>query len=241
MEKQAQIDYNKDGELSSLLQSYRAKMFTKEDQFNNFRRRFKEAGIADEDSELNYSDYVIKYNKLYDELAPVVQESKKSLKDIGERIAELKKYFREKSKGILQKGRETVLPVIVNIQNPKIINNYENQLKKDSKYSLITFEETDNPTNTSDELLSGLYSKFKEDSFKALNNAVRVAKDLGKYDSLIFKGIADFQDYLSNTFVVFNPEKTHILGSKQDIEGFKQFVTKDSSNPLDVAFEDCNG
>jgi hypothetical protein len=40
-------------------------------------------------------------------------------------------------------------------------------------------------------------------------------------------------------YVVFEPEQIHILGNKQDIEGFRQYLSKDLSNPLNVDFEDC--
>lgn len=42
-----------------------------------------------------------------------------------------------------------------------------------------------------------------------------------KYDS----GILEWD----NQYVVFEPEQIHILGSKQDIEGFKEFVNKDAT------------
>jgi hypothetical protein len=35
---------------------------------------------------------------------------------------------------------------------------------------------------------------------------------------------------VANTYTVFEPEQIHILGNKQDIEGFKQFVS--NSNPM---------
>lgn len=41
-------------------------------------------------------------------------------------------------------------------------------------------------------------------------------------------GYGDFVEYSSH--VVFEPEQIHILGSKQDIEGFQEFV-KESSKP----------
>ena len=39
--------------------------------------------------------------------------------------------------------------------------------------------------------------------------------------------------------VVFEPEQIHILGNKQDIEGFKKFVQGDNSK-LDIDIESCN-
>jgi hypothetical protein len=52
--------------------------------------------------------------------------------------------------------------------------------------------------------------------------------DHSLFDGLILENIIDSFDKdeakLGNTYVVFEPEQIHILGSKQDIEGFKQFV-----------------
>jgi hypothetical protein len=61
-------------------------------------------------------------------------------------------------------------------------------------------------------------------------------KELKNSDGLIINDIRDSSDYKSKrnikynenieeqTYVVFEPEQIHILGSKQDIEGFKEFV-----------------
>ena len=35
---------------------------------------------------------------------------------------------------------------------------------------------------------------------------------------------------------VKNPEQIHILGSKQDIEGFKEFVSNENNAPREAAF-----
>jgi hypothetical protein len=39
--------------------------------------------------------------------------------------------------------------------------------------------------------------------------------------------------WIEKQIIVFEPEQIHILGSKQDIEGFKKFVTKPKFNPFD--------
>jgi len=52
------------------------------------------------------------------------------------------------------------------------------------------------------------------------------SRNLG-YDSVI--GV-DAGQKEGKTIVIFNPEQIHILGSKQDIEGFKQYVKKKSLN-----------
>jgi hypothetical protein len=53
-------------------------------------------------------------------------------------------------------------------------------------------------------------------------------------DSIIFNNVEDGMSGsyrgVANTYTVFEPEQIHILGNKQDIEGFKQFVS--NSNPM---------
>lgn len=49
-------------------------------------------------------------------------------------------------------------------------------------------------------------------------------------DSVIYENIKD--PLLSTSYGVFEPEQIHILGNKQDIEGFKQFVSKPSENVM---------
>ena len=46
--------------------------------------------------------------------------------------------------------------------------------------------------------------------------------DLKNYDARIIKNINDWG--LADLYQVFNPEQIHILGSKQDIKGFKEFI-----------------
>ena len=76
-------------------------------------------------------------------------------------------------------------------------------------------------------------------------------KDLKNSDGLIISNIRDSNttykskdnfEYDVNkeegTYVVFEPEQIHILGSKQDIEGFKDFVNKNKSlNNIEQAFK----
>ena len=45
-----------------------------------------------------------------------------------------------------------------------------------------------------------------------------------------FDGVKEFENNPDEEYVVFEPEQIHILGSKQDIEGFKEFVSKDKPN-----------
>ena len=41
-----------------------------------------------------------------------------------------------------------------------------------------------------------------------------------------------------DSYVVFEPEQIHILGSQQDIEGFKEFVQKDNSSEINSSVSD---
>jgi hypothetical protein len=52
------------------------------------------------------------------------------------------------------------------------------------------------------------------------NDAVKKGKD-----SVVFENIKD--PYLATNYGVFEPEQIHILGSKQDVEGFKEFVAEE--------------
>lgn len=58
-----------------------------------------------------------------------------------------------------------------------------------------------------------------------------------QYDSIQGKDVG--QTVEGNIYAVATKNQIHILGNKQDIEGFKQFLTKDLSNPLNIDFEDC--
>lgn len=69
---------------------------------------------------------------------------------------------------------------------------------------------------------------FKGDSYGKVigtyNLSLESAKEKDGNDSFIAKNISD--PLKANTYVVFNPEQIHILGSKQDIEGFKKFKNR---------------
>ena len=53
-------------------------------------------------------------------------------------------------------------------------------------------------------------------------------------DSIIFNNVEDGMSGsyrgVANTYTVFEPEQIHILGNKQDIEGFKKFVTQPTTS-----------
>jgi hypothetical protein len=70
---------------------------------------------------------------------------------------------------------------------------------------------------------------------KSLDEAMsldRNALEKQGYDSVIIEGFEEINGRLKETgfgteYVVFEPEQIHILGSKQDIEGFKEFIQGD--------------
>jgi hypothetical protein len=55
-----------------------------------------------------------------------------------------------------------------------------------------------------------------------INSIIKKAKNTN--DSVILKNYKD--PFISDVFVVFEPNQIHILGSKQDVKGFKKFVSK---------------
>jgi hypothetical protein len=61
---------------------------------------------------------------------------------------------------------------------------------------------------------------------KLTNQAV---KSNGAYDGVIFKNIKD--PYLSDNYGVFEPQQIHKLGGKEDIEGFKKFISTTPTQP----------
>jgi hypothetical protein len=92
---------------------------------------------------------------------------------------------------------EQVLPVVLNIQNP---------LSHDYEKSSFVDKYKDSDKYTSDYIAA---------------RQVKKALTEGK-DAVIYENIKD--PLISNSYGVFEPEQIHILGNKQDIEGFKKFV-----------------
>jgi len=101
-----------------------------------------------------------------------------------------------------------VLPVILNLQNP-LSHDYENSPFPD------TYKETNYPT----EYIA----------------ARQVARALSEgNDGVIYENITD--PITSSSYGVFEPEQIHILGNKQDIQGFKNFV-ENPANDQRIAAE----
>ena len=89
-----------------------------------------------------------------------------------------------------------IISVLLNIQNPY--------------YAKTTIKGT------------GPYITEFPDQVKSVNKAIKEG-----YDSAFVDVLENFESGRGNTeLVVFEPEQIHILGSKQDIEGFKKFVAQ---------------
>jgi hypothetical protein len=87
---------------------------------------------------------------------------------------------------------------------------YEEGTNKESKtYSVLL--NAKNPTIINEEI-----------------NPVQIKRNKGN-DSIIANKVKDVGG-IGKQIVVFNPEQIHILGSKQDIKGFKEFVSKPTQN-----------
>jgi hypothetical protein len=100
------------------------------------------------------------------------------------------------------------IPVILNIQNQIVLPNKE------------------------------VTGKIQDIEFSIMGNNLSEVKKLG-YDSITNDTLTESQKeeiksnpkkYQIYETVVFEPEQIHILGSKQDIEGFKSFVTQSSTS-----------
>jgi hypothetical protein len=107
---------------------------------------------------------------------------------------------------------DVITPAIVNVQNPELSTYYNTKLGKKLK--------------NSDSLLGtqiGLKPEDTiEDSLKRFNESYETT---------------DFNSW-SNIVVVFKPEQVHILGSKQDIKGFKKFADSTSKQLSDKFVDD---
>ncbi len=63
---------------------------------------------------------------------------------------------------------------------------------------------------------------------RSIGNLVRDGKENGN-DGVVIKNVKDGlkkTDIVSTIYVVFNPSQIHILGSRSDVEKFKEFVSK---------------
>jgi len=101
-------------------------------------------------------------------------------------------------------GTGKLLNVILNFKNPYEYGDYRTSLNKQGELSIPDYPVVDEITS---------------DEIKEIENK--------GYDSVIGYGIGLYNKDLE--YVAFEPEQIHILGSKEDIQGFKDFVQGDTT------------
>jgi predicted NAD-dependent protein-ADP-ribosyltransferase YbiA (DUF1768 family) len=118
---------------------------------------------------------------------------------------------------------------IENVENPIIYNvilNINNIAK-------ISDTGTHKPDYIAEELYNkGLFKKYPDLKYDIMDSQIvhedKIGYDLIRenleVDGLMY--INEYEDKGSESFIVFEPEQIHILGNKQDIEGFKKFTEK---------------
>ncbi len=109
-----------------------------------------------------------------------------------------------------EKGKQRIIPAILNITKPRVITS--------EAYVDLANKDADS---------RGVARRVQPKSFesKLVFPIIQSAKTSNQYDGVIFEDIIDYSQ--GNQQIVFEPEQIHILGSKQDIEGFKKFVKQD--------------
>lgn len=123
------------------------------------------------------------------------------------------------------------------------IQDYLKKTYPDKDYKLEYYK----PTPGFNKGIASVVLNIKEPTVKDLKgerilDAIPTEKEYRKIieesdDSIIFENVVDTtrgtkEEYLGNTYVVFEPEQIHILGGKQDIEGFKEFVSQEGSSAM---------
>ena len=119
------------------------------------------------------------------------------------------------------------------------IQDYLKKTYPDKDYKLEYYK----PTPGFNKGIASVVLNIKEPTVKNLKgerilDAIPTEKEYRKIieesdNSIIFENVVDTtrgtkEEYLGNTYVVFEPEQIHILGGKQDIEGFKKFTKSES-------------
>lgn len=152
--------------------------------------------------------------------------------------SELGIFFGKKGlEGVVNKEKlgTTEIPALINIKNPNndIYDKADEYLYSSERF--IDEQEPDYDIELEEDENGNIKNVYKEkDKLKG--------KDLERawYNSYKKDLIAQGKDgvVLDNIKIVFEPEQIHILGSKQDIEGFKGFVQKDNSSEINSSVSD---
>ena len=121
------------------------------------------------------------------------------------------KVLAENEKEMKRKGyKKKTIPVLLNLKNP-LVHDYEGSSFPDS------YKETKYPT-----------------SYIAARQVASALKE-GK-DGVVYENITD--PLRSNSYGIFEPEQIHILGNKQDLEGFKNFVSTGVNENVNEEYEE---
>jgi hypothetical protein len=133
-----------------------------------------------------------------------------------------------------QRRNKVLLSVILNINNSVLFKDIldDDVLEVANKFLEENKEYLEyGYRNEESGLLVYLYSQGKIDSdtlwdalYSDRNTIMQILQETLNSDG--YKYVNEVEDKGSISYVVFEPEQIHILGSKQDIEGFKNFVKK---------------
>ena len=195
-----------------------------------------------------YLTEVEEYNKLFKELSSLNEEyQKQKLENLWRKIT---KFFKELLKGNFYNGADSLLPLILSIEqqleskkiNIKNINNEIDTLNNQANNKIYDNDlyilENDAHVkrvllNIVDPLIEDDLNKgYRSDSYvNRLNKAIS-----NNNDSVIIKNTID--PAITDVYAVFETDQIHILGSTKDIEGFKNYIkNKPSVSSLDKQAE----
>jgi hypothetical protein len=141
------------------------------------------------------------------------QKFKKSTRVTGHYFATTpKEALQHAQRQLLNKEDATLYKIILDLKNPRIIKD------------IIDYEELDTQA-----------AFTKGDTLFGYDADGIIAEQVEEYNTT-YK--LPESTWVEKQIIVFEPEQIHILGNKQDIEGFKKFVQDDKLN-LDTTIEDC--
>ena len=152
--------------------------------------------------------------------------------------SELGIFFGNKNlEGVVNKEKlgKTEIPAIINItkENTDIYEKAEDYLYSTDRF--IDEQEEDYDIDTEEDENGNIKVVYKAKEKITGKDFERQYYNSLKSD-LIAQGVNGI--ITDNIKVVFEPEQIHILGSKQDIEGFKEFVQKDNSSEINSSVSD---
>ena len=136
-------------------------------------------------------------------------------------------------RGEMYKGTEKLYSVLINAKNLKKID-FEGASWKGDFYEVRDLRKPNSrPKRFAYEQDATDYTKYDPNRYEITKKSIselntdefsEQAKKEG-YDSSVVENVQELNS-VADTYAVFNPEQIHILGSKQDIERFKEFVQR---------------